>query len=251
MDFSKKSIIILPHLDDEFALTPLIKSLAKYNKTNFKIIYCAERINKSYLRMNNRRKESISALSFLGCRKNDVIYLNDLFKIQDLRLWKSSKEIFQFLVNFKKEFDFTQIITLNFEGGHPDHDSLALIVDKLSSITDIEPFYVPAYNSRKTLLVPLSVFRPLKNQIEYFSSIKFAFFCWFGCLKIAYIYKTERSAFIKLLPFILYQSIFSNKIFITNTLNVDLVDWRNSISFKRYEADKNEIIKTVKEQSHL
>ena len=251
MDTSKKSIIILPHLDDEFALTPLIKCLAKYNKTNFKIIYCAERINESYLRKNIRRKESISALSSLGCGKGDVIYLNDSFEVQDLRLWKSSKEIFQFLVNFKKEFNFTQIVTLNFEGGHPDHDSLALIVDKFSSISNIEPFYIPAYNSRQTLLVPISVFRPLKNQIEFFSTIKFSFFCWFDSLKIAYIYKTERSAFIKLLPFILYQSIFSNKIFITNILNVELVDWSNSISLKRYKTDKDEIIKIVEEQSRL
>ena len=42
MDISKKTLIILPHLDDEFALVPLIKKIAKKNPKNLKIVYCAE-----------------------------------------------------------------------------------------------------------------------------------------------------------------------------------------------------------------
>ena len=39
--FSKKICVILPHLDDEFAIAPLIKKLVKFN--DFKVIFCTER----------------------------------------------------------------------------------------------------------------------------------------------------------------------------------------------------------------
>ena len=54
------------------------------------------------------------------------------FKVQDLRLWDSSKKIYKFIENLNSTENFNQIISLGFEGGHPDHDSLALILNKFS-----------------------------------------------------------------------------------------------------------------------
>ena len=36
-----KTLIILPHLDDEFALAPLIKRMSDFGKDNLKFIYCS------------------------------------------------------------------------------------------------------------------------------------------------------------------------------------------------------------------
>ena len=42
----KNNLIVLPHLDDEFALIPVIDLLVKQNKDNLSFIYCAERNDK-------------------------------------------------------------------------------------------------------------------------------------------------------------------------------------------------------------
>ena len=55
MDISKKTLIILPHLDDEFALVPLIKKIARNNSIDLKIVYCAERT----LDSENKRKNCV------------------------------------------------------------------------------------------------------------------------------------------------------------------------------------------------
>ena len=245
MDITKKTLIILPHLDDEFALVPLIKNIAKENSNNLKIIYCAERIFDSDKKRKDRRSESVSSLKLLGCKKENISYLNDYFEVQDLRLSASSKNIYNFIKKIHFKENFSQIISLSFEGGHPDHDSLALIVNKFSKAYMINTFYVPAYNHRRTLFIPISVFRPLQTQENYFIIKKYNLFCWVDCLKIAYIYKTERKAFIKLLPFILFQSIFSQKMYLSQILNIESVKWIESLSCSRYKVSKEEILEAI------
>ena len=182
----------------------------------------------------------------LGCQKENISYLNDIFEVKDLKLSASSKNIYEHIERLYIEENFNHIITLNFEGGHPDHDTLALIVDKFVKAYNVTPSYIPAYNYRKTLFIPISVFRPLKSQKKYFISNKYNLFCWTDCLKIAYIYKTERKAFIKLLPFIIFTSIFSKKIYRSNILNIESVNWEKSLSNKRYNTTKEEILKAIK-----
>ena len=246
MDISLKSLIILPHLDDEFALVPLIKALSKKNNDNLKIIYCAERTNDKSFNIEKRRIENYKALKTIGVQEKNIIYLNDFFEVKDLELWKSSEDIYNFLKDIFENEKFSQILTLNFEGGHPDHDALALIVKNFANDKNLKKYYVPAYNYRKTFLLPISVFRPLKSQIQYFKIINFNFFCWMDCLKIAYIYKTERKAFLKLLPFIIIQSFFSKKIYLCKDIYPETVEWSKTISSIRYKAKKAEIMGVIK-----
>ena len=97
MDISRKTLIILPHLDDEFALVPLIKRIAKNNSKDLKIIYCAERIFDSKEKRSKRRSESVTSLESLGCQKENISYLNDEFEVRDLKLGTSSKKIYSFI----------------------------------------------------------------------------------------------------------------------------------------------------------
>ena len=246
MNISGDSIIVLPHLDDEFALVPLIKSITNINSKNLKVIYCAERIFDPHEKKRKRRNESFTALKLLGCLEENITYLNDSFEVIDLQLSASAKNIYSFIENlyFKKKFD--SLITLNFEGGHPDHDALALIVDKFTKTYNVESIYVPSYNYRKTLFLPISVFRPLESQVNYFFLQSYGLFCWADCLRLAWIYKTERKAFIKLLPFILYKYFFSKNIYYSNVLNIESVDWEKSLSKKRYNIEKKEVLNSIK-----
>ena len=40
--------------------------------------------------------------------------------------------IYKYIYDLHKQYNFKKIFTLALEGGHPDHDALALLVDKFS-----------------------------------------------------------------------------------------------------------------------
>lgn len=236
INYQIKTLIILPHLDDEFALAPIIKKLIYKSIHNVAFIYCAERNNSGnskYL----RRNENLRALGIIGCLKQQVIYLNDYFFVDDLKLIDAASEINSFINSYIEKNNFKQLITLNFEGGHPDHDSLALIINKIAMEHKyLTAYFVPAYNSRSTMILPISVLRPLKSQLPFFTKEVYSLFCWLDSLKIAYAYKSEKLAFIKLLPFILFKLLCSKSIFISNEIHIHSVDWKNSLSLMRYKV---------------
>ena len=247
INYQERTLIVLPHLDDEFALVPIIKKITSSSKNKLSIIFCAER-NQSEDLNNIRRGENINALSSIGCATDNIIYLNDFFKIDDLRLLDASLNIYNFLIKFSKDHNIKQIITLNFEGGHPDHDSLALIVQKISDrYKNISSFYVPAYNSRKSLVIPVSVFRPLKSQQDHFYKEIHSIFIWFDAFLIALKYRSERAAFLKLMPFIILNIFFSRSIYVSTKIDIESVDWEDSLSLRRYSATKVDIINKIEE----
>lgn len=234
-----KNLILLPHLDDEFALSPLLRIL---NKENTKIVFCAERLNSNIYRLKKRRKESILSISYLGFQKSQVSFLNDYFEVNDGFLFKSSKNIYDYLCKICSEEKFTKLFTLTFEGGHPDHDSLALIVDKFCKRKNLKKFFFPAYNYNNFFLIPFSALMPLKTIKFKSKFLEIRSFCWIDAIKIGYIYKTEILAFIKLLPFILLMFFLKNGIYYFENINLNDVDWQSSLSFKRYKTNLIEII---------
>tara|TARA_Y100000589_G_C27192781_1_gene645480 strand:+ start:552 stop:1283 length:732 start_codon:yes stop_codon:yes gene_type:complete len=234
IDLNLKTLIILPHLDDEFTLAPI---LSKINKKNLKIIYCSERCGSSYRKILRRRRDNLRSLGFFKVDIKNITYLNDYFVVEDSKLFESSLKIYKFLDKFiKKEF-FPQVLTLNFEGGHPDHDQIALIVNKLNKNYKFQAFYFPAYNSRKTFFLPYSALRPLKAQESSSLFMEFKNFCWLINLKLALVYSTEKSAFILLMPFLIYKSLFSKKIIFFDHINISKVNWKNSLSLTRYKVE--------------
>ena len=244
--FNLKTLIILPHIDDEFALTPLIKKFIKMSSNKLSIVYCAERLNSSKVLINQRRTENSKALKMLGLKNTSAIFLNDYFKVNDKLLHNSSFAIFSFLKDQIVMNNIKQIFTLNFEGGHPDHDSLALIVKKISERFNVKTYFFPAYNSRNTFILPVSVFRPLKSQVSFFKTYQLRNFCWLPSIFLGLIYTSERNAFLKLIPFIFFQAIFSKTIMYTNKINIESVNWNKSLSLKRYNVLKKDILEKIK-----
>ena len=78
MDVRERILVVLPHLDDEFAIAPLIKKLTKFNK-NIKVLFCAERRLTSKKRQLRRRIESKISLKYLGIRDKNIIFMNDKY----------------------------------------------------------------------------------------------------------------------------------------------------------------------------
>ena len=102
IDYHKKILIVLPHLDDEFALAPLIKKINRTSKKNIFTIFCAER-NISNELNKKRRAESVKSLRILGCDTNKITYINDFFNVDDLALHEAAFKIYHFLLGFLKK----------------------------------------------------------------------------------------------------------------------------------------------------
>ena len=241
------TLIILSHLDDEFALAPVIKMLSINSNINSKLkfIYCAERCNSDIKIQKRRRKENKKALKLLGCGSCEIIYLNDSIRVDDTKLYLRSSEIYNILQREYKRNSFKQILTLAYEGGHPDHDALALIVWKFSRINKLITFYFPAYNNRKTLFNNVSVLRPLKEQMSIYTKINLGIFDWFIAIRLAILYTTERQAFLKIIPFLIIKNFIYRSIYISNKLDIDTVNIDNNLTVKRYNVRLQRIHKQI------
>ena len=245
MLISKKILVLLPHLDDEFALIPFLKKIASRHDYYIHVIYCAERINKKE-NLLVRRKENIKALIKIGINIKDIIYLNDYFEINDLELYKSSQNIYNFVKSKQNYINYNQIVTLNLEGGHPDHDALAMIVEKIIQKTNIKVKYFPAYNYERTFFfLPVKVVEPLKIQKKYFKHYKLRFFDWSESIKCLSAYRSEKKAIIKLLPFLIFKTFFSQKIWFSIKIDKDSVNWKKSLTQKNYNVAFEEISRHI------
>ena len=151
IDFTKKKVLIVfAHLDDEFALAPLIKHLAKKNN-DIKVLYCSERKLSEKKYQELRRHENKASLNYLGIKNKNIIYINDEFFVNDLEVHLSKFKIYNYISRIYSFYKFELLLTLSLEGGHPDHDTLSLLINKFSKINKIKTMYFPAYNYRKTL----------------------------------------------------------------------------------------------------
>tara|TARA_Y100001978_G_scaffold58714_1_gene52881 strand:- start:625 stop:1359 length:735 start_codon:yes stop_codon:yes gene_type:complete len=239
--YKKKICLVLPHLDDEFALAPLIKDLARFNE--FKVIYCAERRQTSLKMQKKRRNESKSSLNYLGIKYEDIYYINDYYFIDDMKIHLSKKVIYRYLSKINDLFNFDILFTLNLEGGHPDHDSLSLIVSKFSKNQKIKAYYFPAYNHRKNLvIIPFSICKPLKSQEFLCHKYRIKYFCWIDSIFVALNYISEWKAMIKIIPFIILKLFNSDFILFTEKIDIKSIDWENSLTYSRYGVDPEIIL---------
>ena len=192
-----------------------------------------------------RRNECFSSMKLFGINSNDIIFLNDSFIVNDCILYKSSNMIYKYIYDLHKQYNFKKIFTLALEGGHPDHDALALLVDKFSKKNKVNSYFFPAYNSDKYLFFPYSVLKPLNTCSSFAKFIKIPSIYWLYSLRVALKYKTETKALIKIIPFILLKIIHSQKIFFFKSTNKSLILWEKSLTVKRYNVILKEILDQI------
>ena len=165
--------------------------------------------------------------------------------MEDNFLYKKNLKVFNFLKKLFEEERFKQVFTLNFEGGHPDHDQLAIIISNLERLYKFKAFYFPAYNAGSNLFCPFSVLRPLKSQEDLSKHIQLKRFCWGLSIKVALTYSTERFAFLMILPTLLFKTFFSKSISYFDQIDIFSVIWEKSLSYKRYNLPYSEIEKLI------
>ena len=166
-DIKGELIILLPHLDDEFAFIPYLNSMAS-EKLKFTFIFCAEKLTDSERKRKKRRSECIKSISLIKQKNYQISFLNDFFPVDDLKLYLASEQIYFYVLQKANTANLKSIATTALEGGHPDHDAIALIAHEIQTSHKLPIKYFPLYNSRKTLgILPVSVLRPLKNQMSF------------------------------------------------------------------------------------
>ena len=247
LDLDEKIIVVLAHLDDEFALAPLIKRFQPQQKKNLQFIYCAERLDAKKSKIFKRRLENKKSLKYLGIDSEQIIYLNDFFIVDDLKLYKAKNKIISFLNKLIKKNNFKKIFSLACEGGNPDHDFLSLIIYGYSKKNNITAFFFPAYNYERFFFFPYKVLISLSNQKKIYRNIYLGKLCWMDSIIVASIYKSEILAFIKLIPFIIYKLFISDSISFSNEISPRTINWQKSLTYRIYNFDINIIKKNIKD----
>ncbi len=231
-----KTLFILPHLDDEFALAPLINTFVDTKKDNCFFLYCAEEIFNP--NRHKRRAEALAVIEYFDISINNVLFLNDYFCTQTRKLYEVFHNAKSLIENYIKKWQIKQIVTLGFEGGHPDHDVMAILVNNLKTKLNLIVYYAPAYS--KYAFGPLfiiQVCRPLPTQKHLYQRYSIKMYDWLIALKIAFFYRSQLKTFLKLVPFILPLVFFRHYIYLSNKLEISSVDWHRSLSNLRYDTD--------------
>ena len=237
IDSNEKIVIILAHLDDEFALAPLIKRFPPIQKKNLQFIYCAERLDSKKSKILKRRIENKKSLKYLGISSKQIIYLNDYFLVDDLKLYIAKSKIITFLDELRNEINFKKIFSLACEGGNPDHDFLSLIIYAYSKNNNLKAFFFPAYNYERFLFFPFKVLSSLNNQATIYRNINLGKLCWLDSIIVALIYKSELFAFMKLVPFIICKLFISDSISFSNEILPSTINWQKSLTYRIYNFD--------------
>jgi len=190
-----KRVFLLSHCDDEIFLLPfLLDSTAQSTLVFFttrKGVYQEPDVRKSEAVLANRLLNRFQKVNtaFLSPEIYDGLIHNE-FK----------NENFEFLENIIVKEKPDEIITLAFEGGHQDHDSVEVIARVLCDKYKIAMISCSAYGaakfSRKLFTVMKSDVASQRVRTRRFLTLVVAF-------KIMFVYKSQFKTWLGLAPFIL------------------------------------------------
>jgi len=211
-------LFLFPHQDDEYFAIPSLlddptQSICIFlTKGSF---YGSDSTQRNF--------ESLSVLLKLNIPKENIIFLNEILNIEDTKLVFGQEEVLQWIVQ-KYTNDSGQalssIYTTAFEGGHPDHDSAAMISMALGKILQIPVFYFFTYHSHPFLPYFFRVAKPFKNlktsELKIKSpNLKFTQYLLF--LK----YKSQWKTWIVLAPFLWVRYFLTRKYYLYSPTSID------------------------------
>lgn len=197
------SLFLFAHQDDEFGV---------YNKItedvrNGNLVYCAYLTTgtSSNLSSTRRNNESISVLTSLGVKKQNIFFAGDILGIADSELHKSLSKAKEWIKEWVNGYPkINSIYIPAWEGGHHDHDILHAIMTVISHqggyISLVRQF--PLYNSSGSSGPLFNVLLPLRDngpveatRILLFDRLKHLVYC--------FRYPSQLRSWVGLFPFVL------------------------------------------------
>ena len=180
--------LILAHFDDEiFVLDYILQS-----KDELLVIYLSDSHHPNGTTREIRVNECVKSWKYLGLCTNIVFFGNDQ-NLSDGRIYQDINENhIMSLDKLMKDYMVTEILSLAYEGGHQDHDLVALVALRLARINSIRHRHFPSYSKGRSG-VPLT-FEVMKSPEECnctrsFKSPKLLRFK--TSLRIFFIYKSQ------------------------------------------------------------
>jgi N-acetylglucosamine malate deacetylase 2 len=116
-----------------------------------------------------RQEEARRALARVGVR--EILFLaNREPMLVDQELFKNLGLAFELLVDEAKRREPEAVLTLAYEGGHPDHDSCSLLASELGKVMGIPVWEAPLYRRRRSELSVQEFVEPNGKEIPYVPS---------------------------------------------------------------------------------
>ncbi|HUI83945.1 MAG TPA: PIG-L family deacetylase [Candidatus Binatia bacterium] len=94
-----------------------------------------------------RRQEALNSMHAVGVK--DVLFLADMpggEQLADQELFRNLRQAFELLADIVRRRMTTALLTLAYEGGHPDHDSCSFLAAQLSRLASIPCWEAPLYH---------------------------------------------------------------------------------------------------------
>lgn len=155
-------LFVFAHQDDELCYTAKIKRLA-LEGTRIEILWITD--GALFVPAEVRRKESTKAMETLGISSSHLHFWN----YPDSRSFEHAPQIVNRLTDFMGELEPSEVYTIAFEGGHPDHDTANFAVATAAKRQNQVPrlYEAPAYNAYKTPFLSFNKFIPAETETSY------------------------------------------------------------------------------------
>jgi LmbE family N-acetylglucosaminyl deacetylase len=247
----KKSIFFLCHQDDEFGI---FYKISEEIKTGSKVIciYLTNGVNE-FSSSRIRNNESNKVLNFLGVKKENILYVGEEIGIPDLKLTNHLRVAFKWLNQYlKSNKNIKTIYVPAWEGGHPDHDCLSYLVNKLAKKYKLNKrvFNFSLYNSFNAFWPFFNVLKPVPKQgtiLNFSIPIKDRITYLF----LLFSYKSQVKSFIGLFPAILLHYFFhgTQNLQIMNLSRLEekphlgmlYYERRNFMTWKKFKSNLSQI----------
>jgi hypothetical protein len=155
-----RRIFLLAHTDDEIFCLPFI---CESGVTSYLMYFTLDSpSNDRDFSASNRALELFSALRVLKERyRVDSIFFDPLSPDGELHSNFESADL-QKLRDKVRELEIQEIVTLSFEGGHQDHDYLAIVASLVGHLESLPVIHCPAYRGSRRNKRFFRVMNPIK-----------------------------------------------------------------------------------------
>ncbi|MDH4023410.1 MAG: PIG-L family deacetylase [Gammaproteobacteria bacterium] len=155
-------LVLLAHQDDEVAFSPII-ALVRAQGRPLRVVYLTNGGARSQTPAR-RAAESERALAALGVPRSEIRFLGTDLSIPDGELFRHFPSSYSALLDDCRDIhDLGAVLTLAWEGGHPDHDATHVLAMKLARErgADDRTWQVPFYRAADRGVPFFSMFAPL------------------------------------------------------------------------------------------
>jgi LmbE family N-acetylglucosaminyl deacetylase len=232
-----KRVFLLAHCDDEIFLLPL---LLENNSENTLIFFTTmQTVDKSLGALDVRRAEALRANNFMNkFHQVKTLFLDS--EVFDGNIFRDfSKLDFDRLVHMIYLEKPDELITLSYEAGHQDHDSVEIITRILANKFNYRMRSFSGYRAARFLPNLFTVLKPFnKFQKIHFERI----LSTWVCLRLMIIYRSQIRTWIGLAPALLLKYAFMPYWEGRNSISLEPEQITNCFYANRGRAEQKEVV---------